>query len=252
MRKQGGLTLNNAFSNTLRGFALLCVAIIFATIALFALLLEQGADAIQLYAATIIVTTMALAMGSLIFSGVLYRHLKDVQTLALTDQLTGILNRTALAELRTTSRFKSAMKNGSIALISLDVDDFKQINDDCGHCIGDLALQRIAEKIVGSMRETDKVFRTGGDEFLCIVYDRDPETAALCVLERLEASFRRPMHLNGLERRIELSVGTSVVSKNDTWESAFHRSDGMMYKGKHAKGRLNPAARQAPRLKIAM
>ena len=123
---------------------------------------------------------------------------------SLTDPLTGLGNRRAL---------DAQGPSGDYALISLDLDHFKDVNDTFGHAAGDTVLTRVAEVLTGSVRDQDTVFRLGGEEFLIVLPDAG-ETSAAAIAERIRATIRA-LDLSGLAPggRITVSEGiTSIVN----------------------------------------
>jgi diguanylate cyclase (GGDEF)-like protein len=103
--------------------------------------------------------------------------MRQIKRLAMTDALTGVLNRRGLARALDRERARMKRYGGSMAFILADVDNFKQINDQRGHAAGDMVLKTLAEALVGSCRESDVVARFGGDEFLIAMPCTDPLAA---------------------------------------------------------------------------
>ncbi|AXK82737.1 EAL domain-containing protein [Pseudolabrys taiwanensis] len=140
-----------------------------------------------LYFGTIIVSRS-------VFENIVQRHLafKRVETLARRDALTGIWNRGAFLELIEKRFAASAGANGHLALISIDLDRFKDINDTLGHPVGDSVLKEVAERIQSVVMPGDEVSRVGGDEFLVMLADgraRDVHNVAEAILAVLEDPF---------------------------------------------------------------
>lgn len=158
--------------------------------------------------------------------------LERVHKVATTDHLTGVANRAALSEVLQNTSVQEALRNGCFAAISLDLDDFKQLNDEYGHYAGDTALRIAAERISKSVLKYGTVFRMGGDEFLCLVLDPDPESAASTVVERLKNGFSVPMDLGGESQIVTPSIGVAVARHGENWDALLERSDAAMYRAK--------------------
>jgi diguanylate cyclase (GGDEF)-like protein len=167
----------------------------------------------------------------------LARDLKNaqarLQTLALTDELTGLNNRRQVMA-RLEEEFQRAVRLGeSICLISLDIDHFKDINDTYGHPFGDLVLRRVAERIQGSIRTYDIVGRVGGEEFL-VVAPASPAQEAVSLAERIISAISKEIVGKGAVRvMVTASAGVAVISPNDTdIEDLIRRADLALYQAK--------------------
>ena len=98
-----------------------------------------------------------------------------VKKAAETDSLTGLLNRAGVSALVETSEIREALSKGTCALLYLDVNGFKRLNDSMGHDCGDQALSVLADRLTGASRKGDIVARLGGDEFMALIFDDEPE-----------------------------------------------------------------------------
>lgn len=143
------------------------------------------------------------------------------------DSLTQVLNAQTVRR-RTTKAINSLAPGQNGALLLVDVDHFKQINDVYGHMAGDQALVRLAEYLRGSFREDDVVGRPGGDEFM-IFMRGVRERAAL--EERCDALCRAVEELN-CEAPLSISVGASLVKTGDSYEDAYRKADRALYRAK--------------------
>ncbi len=160
-----------------------------------------------------------------------------LQTMALTDVLTGLNNRRQVMA-RLEEEFQRAVRLGeSICLISLDIDHFKRINDTYGHPFGDLVLKRVAERMQGSVRPYDIVGRIGGEEFI-IVAPASPCDEAVSLADRIIAAISRETIAEGRNRvTVTISAGVAVISPNDTGvDDLLRRADRALYQAK-AEGR---------------
>lgn len=139
---------------------------------------------------------------------------EKLRYLAHHDVLTDLPNR-LLFSANLDQALEHARRQGkSLALMFLDLDRFKLINDTLGHAVGDRLLQQVAQRLRAAMRAEDIVSRLGGDEFTVIMGELDhPEDAAL-LAEKLIAAFRNPMVVDGSEMMVRMSIGISVFPEN--------------------------------------
>ncbi|SMF63911.1 diguanylate cyclase (GGDEF) domain-containing protein [Alteromonadaceae bacterium Bs31] len=153
---------------------------------------------------------------------------------SLRDTLTGIGNRSALdagfaREIKLAQRHKQAL-----SLLVLDIDYFKKINDRHGHRHGDKVLQHVAKTVQHSLRETDQVFRYGGEEFVALLNNTSLADAQLTA-ERIRMSVAMtPIELNDEKIFVSISIGVSDLRSDDTSESLFERADKALFKAKQA------------------
>ena len=165
------------------------------------------------------------------------RLFREVQELALTDPLTGLSNRRSLFELGRIEFARAHRMNRPFCCMMLDIDHFKQVNDNYGHQTGDLVLLEIANCCKSSVREVDLVGRYGGEELVILMPETNLKTA-LQVAERLRRSIaENPLEISG--RKLSLTVSIGVAQKDDNTlelETLLARADQAMYIAKH-KGR---------------
>jgi diguanylate cyclase (GGDEF)-like protein len=127
------------------------------------------------------------------------------------DHLTGLANRSALAKVQ--ARVQRG-ETGALALMVLDLDNFKAINDTYGHQIGDLALVAFAERCRAALRSQDLLIRVGGDEFVAVLEDlRDPATEAPVVAERIASALRDPVSCRDRQLMLKVSIGCATASR---------------------------------------
>ncbi len=163
--------------------------------------------------------------------------------LALQDPLTGVANRAGL-NLRLAQAWQQAhQRQELLALILLDLDGFKAVNDRHGHAIGDLLLTQVAARLQASARATDLVARLGGDEFVLICEAIDNAEQALALAERILHSLGQPMQLGELRLSLSASIGISICN-GQSYESLLHEADQAMYLAK-ADGRSRIHLRQS-------
>ncbi|MCQ4346893.1 diguanylate cyclase [Pseudomonas stutzeri] len=163
----------------------------------------------------------------------LYAHLEQA---ARHDALTGLANRALFLERVQAALARGQRSGGRLALLYLDLDDFKQVNDALGHAAGDLLLQETARRLQQSVRETDTVARIGGDEFVVLLEEiREPAQASL-LAERIRAALSRPVELSGSLRAIGSSVGIAIYPEDGESEAELlRRADAAMYASKRRR-----------------
>ncbi len=151
---------------------------------------------------------------------------------AVLDPLTGAYNRLVLPdqldELSTSSHPASAV-------LSIDLDRFKQVNDEWGHHAGDVVLGAVAQRLRSCTRDRDVVIRMGGDEFLIILHDVEPHEA-VDLAERIVRTVEEPIEFNGQGLTVSASVGIAMVDSggSDDTEALLHRADAAMYVAKRS------------------
>lgn len=153
--------------------------------------------------------------------------------LALEDPLTGLANRRA---------FESALAphlSGSAAdsaVLLLDLDEFKEINDTWGHDIGDQVLKTVAERLTETVRATDVVARLGGDEFAVLVR---PAANAEVLRERLQAAVSEPLQVRGVLLHPRSSIGMASVGRGQLQEDVLRAADMALYARKRERTELS-------------
>lgn len=149
------------------------------------------------------------------------------------DPLTGLANRALFNERLDRAVESHRRERRHFALLVVDLDDFKSVNDELGHSVGDRLLHAIGERLRGCVRSSDTVARLGGDEF-ALVLDGVAETPA-SVSQRVLHALQQPFQIDGLSLSLSASVGVVEPSSDDTDLTAdmvLHRADGAMYLGK--------------------
>jgi diguanylate cyclase len=157
--------------------------------------------------------------------------------LAMRDPLTGLPNRTALNE-RLQQQLKLAQRNGTqLALLFIDMDGFKSINDSRGHDMGDTALLEVARRLSSVVRESDTVARLGGDEFVVVLPNIGDASNALKIGQKLVDAMKAPITLLGQPAQLRLSVGVALsLPDSDSIIDLTRRADTAMYQAKEAGG----------------
>jgi diguanylate cyclase (GGDEF)-like protein/PAS domain S-box-containing protein len=160
---------------------------------------------------------------------------REILSLAYHDHLTGLPNRMLVID-----RFNMAMsqadRNGmKVALMMLDLDKFKEVNDTLGHHIGDKLLQAVAEKMTEILRKGDTVGRFGGDEFVFVLSDQKNDQNGLRVAKKIIDVFRNAFVLEGHSLRITSSIGISLYPDHGAdIDTILKKADSAMYQAKQA------------------
>jgi diguanylate cyclase (GGDEF)-like protein len=153
------------------------------------------------------------------------------QRLAYHDELTGLPNRRLMSE-----RFLRAADHGShgddVAVLLIDLDKFKSINDTLGHPAGDKLLQLVGERLARSIRASDTACRLGGDEFAVLLEEVDAQTAA-STAAKIQMQLSEPYVIDGSTVEISVSVGVAVCPlAGARYDTLLSRSDRAMYRDK--------------------
>lgn len=160
-------------------------------------------------------------------------EIQKMSHLAQHDLLTGLPNRVLLTERLTQALGLAKRHQKQVALLFVDLDHFKEVNDSLGHAIGDQLLQDVAENIVACVRATDTVSRHGGDEFVILLPDIESSQGPIQVAEKLLARFARPRTIAGHELQVSMSIGISVYPEDgDNAETLMRKADAAMYASK--------------------
>lgn len=134
----------------------------------------------------------------------------ELQHQATHDTLTGLPNRILLMDRLNAEVERARHANNSVAVLFLDIDNFKRINDSMGHTIGDALLQHIADRLKAALRPNDTIARHGGDEFAVIAGDLPRSENVLAVLRKIYSAFERPMSLGAQEAYITFCTGIAI------------------------------------------
>jgi len=162
-------------------------------------------------------------------------QIEESKYLALHDELTGLPNRRLFQD-RLNSALVRARRTGSqVALMLVDLDDFKMVNDTVGHHIGDMLLKHVGELFTGRVRRSDTVSRTGGDEFSVILEEPMTRADAVRVAKSLTDLLDKPLQVSGHVVHVGASVGVAVFPDDAAdAEALCIAADLRMYAGKSA------------------
>ncbi|UVK99935.1 GGDEF domain-containing protein [Pseudomonas sp. B21-048] len=156
-----------------------------------------------------------------------------LQRMAQYDQLTQLPNRELLRERLKASLALARADSGRMALLYVDLDRFKQVNDTHGHAVGDMLLQAVANRLKGCVRETDTVARIGGDEFIVLLHSIHACEDAENVAGKIRQVLVQPLRLDGHNLNIQPSIGVARYPEHGTEENQlFRHADDAMYTAK--------------------
>ncbi len=177
------------------------------------------------------------------------------------DALTGLPNRLLLTD-RMEQTLAAAARQGNLAaVVCLDLDRFKQINDTYGHSVGDVCLRKLAERLCARLRASDTVARSGGEEFTILLGGLTTSADAELVVAELLAGIRQPLIVDGYNLEVSASIGIAIYPTDGTDSQALWRAaDTAMYQSKHSGGNqyvfvsneISASASEASEIEITM
>jgi diguanylate cyclase (GGDEF)-like protein/PAS domain S-box-containing protein len=158
---------------------------------------------------------------------------KKIEYLAYHDALTGLPNRLLLQDRFEQAKAHATRANNHLAVLFLDLDNFKIINDSMGHDAGDALLKQIAKRLSSCVRETDTISRQGGDEFLILLSDLALADDAAPVLVKIIEQLQIPFQSEGQEVATSVSMGVAIFPQDGTsFEALLKKADMAMYQAK--------------------
>jgi len=161
-------------------------------------------------------------------------QIQKSEYLAYHDELTGVPNRRLLQDRLEQALARASRRGNKVAVLLLDLDHFKQVNDTFGHRIGDLTLQQVVTRLASRMRVSDTLARSGGDEFTVVSDVADAEGAQV-LISNLEMAFTIPFKLEGRLIRTGLSIGLALYPDDgSTPDELYAAADQAMYVSKRA------------------
>lgn len=162
---------------------------------------------------------------------------REIDYLSHHDALTGLPNRLLVRD-RVKQAIAAAKRDKhKIALLFIDLDNFKSINDSLGHASGDVLLEVISHRLRESIRGTDTISRFGGDEFLVVLSHITASDAVVAVCSKILEDITKPARIDGYELSTSCSIGVTVYPDDgDDFDSLLRKADSAMYYAKDAKG----------------
>ena len=163
----------------------------------------------------------------------LKKEQEELYKLSTQDSLSGLYNRLSLLEKVKWLIAQSQREKTRFALVFIDLDDFKNINDTRGHDFGDKVLQKVSQMLLESVRENDIVARFGGDEFVVVLTDIEEDTIIINVLERIKQMFAKPVKIEESNFSITASMGVAIYPKDgEDITTLLKHADIAMYRSK--------------------
>ncbi len=161
-------------------------------------------------------------------------HEKELEHIAHYDVLTGLPNRVLLADRLHQAMTQNVRRGMQLAVVYLDLDGFKNVNDQHGHGLGDLLLRQVATRMKLALREGDTLARIGGDEFVAVLIDLDDGPKVVPLLNRLLAAAAEPVQQDGLLLQTSASLGVTFYPQTDALEAdqLLRQADQAMYQAK--------------------
>jgi diguanylate cyclase len=154
---------------------------------------------------------------------------------ALHDPLTHLPNRTLLIDRLQQALFRSQRNGTNIAVLFIDLDNFKTVNDEYGHLIGDRLLIAAGERFRHHLRASDTAGRLGGDEFIVLIEVKDPEDSATMVAERLRRALHVPLLIEPAPITVSTSIGVAIsATGNELPEDLLKQADRALLKAKRS------------------
>ncbi len=161
----------------------------------------------------------------------------ELDRVARSDSLTGVSNRRDFGDKLDTALARCRREEEGIALLCLDIDRFKEINDGHGHLVGDAVILAFADRLKTVLREDDLIARLGGDEFMVLLENPGPETSSI-VADKIVAAMREPIRVNDLSLPVSVSIGVAYSPVALPADQLMSRADAALYAAKSA-GRNN-------------
>ncbi|MGL6014997.1 MAG: bifunctional diguanylate cyclase/phosphodiesterase [Selenomonadaceae bacterium] len=158
---------------------------------------------------------------------------EKMEYIAYHDSMTGLPNRLLFSQLLSEAVYDASRAGKMLAVLFLDIDSFKMINDTMGHAVGDQLLQEVAERLTNSLRREDVVARFGGDEFIILISRMEDVKCIELIAEKLLSSFYQPFTLNDQDCFMTTSIGIAIYPMDGrTADQLIKNADIAMYKAK--------------------
>jgi len=176
----------------------------------------------------LVVTLIVLAL----LNRVIHRYQQKIQALATLDSLTGLPNRRGFDLLAAQALHEAQREPKPLTALLLDLDHFKQLNDNHGHLAGDVVLSGFARDLEGCLRQSDIICRWGGEEFIVLLKDTDSANAQLIAEKVRQHVEQQRYSYNDQSLSLTLSIGLTALQHDDTLHSLLARGDRALYRAK--------------------
>ena len=164
---------------------------------------------------------------------------EEAQQIALQDPLTGLPNRLSFEQGLDHGLIQAKRHGWGLAVLFIDLDKFKSINDSYGHDLGDQVLLMVANRLQSSVRGEDLVSRWGGDEFVCLLFEVKQEADVTRLAEKMVNRIAEACEFNGITLSIRASIGIAIYpADGETADILFKNADIAMYQAKRAEKRV--------------
>lgn len=164
---------------------------------------------------------------------------EEAQQIALQDALTGLPNRVSFEQGLNHGLIQAKRHGWGLAVLFIDIDKFKSINDSYGHDLGDKVLLMVANRLQSSVRDEDMVSRWGGDEFVCLLLEVKQEADVTSLAEKMTNRIAEACEFNGTVLSIKASIGIAIYpADGETADILFKNADTAMYKAKGTETRV--------------
>jgi len=164
---------------------------------------------------------------------------EETRQITLHDTLTGLPNRVLFEQRLEHGLIQAKRRDWKLAVLFIDIDKFKSINDSYGHDLGDKVLLMLANRLQSSVREEDTVCRWGGDEFMCLLLDVKQEANTTRLAEKMVNRITEAFEINGTVLSIRPSIGIAIYpADGETADILFKNADTAMYKAKGTEKRV--------------
>jgi diguanylate cyclase (GGDEF)-like protein len=183
-------------------------------------------------AASYVITVIVCALLSYAFAYRTAMQRTQLETLASKDPLTGLFNRRTLLEALQSVQRDFARDREPRGLLVVDLDHFKQINDNYGHLTGDQVLITLAQQLEQNVREVDRLFRYGGEEFIVLTLPKD-KTGLATMADNLRSAIERNLD-DGHGHAVTASIGGAMLRPDESVQDWFARADTALYVAKNA------------------
>ncbi|QEN08317.1 GGDEF domain-containing protein [Oceanispirochaeta crateris] len=185
---------------------------------------------------SLLIILVVIVVSYLTILKLTYRLVQELTDSSLIDPLTNLANRKALWESTAETLSKSSRYRFTFALLYIDIDGFKPVNDTYGHATGDQILKMISLRLLDTVRTSDTVFRIGGDEFVVLISQIEKNSHACLIAEKIHKSLSDSYEIDALKIKIGASIGISISNpdKIETVDRLISMADSAMYEVKNS------------------